>query len=237
MLLSQVDLDTAFHWWTWDHWVRYGGKVSAVPEAEREALSRAQILLPSLFQAIDSLYTVTRDIPSPWASTGISIGEIGATKNIVMFNIPPLNSQRYLLLRTVLFLTNDVIAFSKPLKDLQELDNPLKTLTQAAKRFKDIRNFFTHLDERLSNLSKHGITGAIKTNCGIEYTSTAQGCFHLILIGDELHYSSHGEAKEINVGRSAFDPVFEGARLVYSEITSHKLHKRQYPTADQIYPL
>jgi len=37
------------------------------------------------------------------------------------------------------------------------------------REFDDIRNFFTHLDSRITKLDEHGIDGTVNTNCGIKY--------------------------------------------------------------------
>lgn len=53
--------------------------------------------------------------------------------------------------------------------ELKEISPYIHQLFYEANRFREIRNFFTHLDEVFTNMDRHGMTGALKTNCGIEY--------------------------------------------------------------------
>ena len=223
-MISDV-IRTAVHWWC----------------AERSNLGTdhpIRSILPFVFQTLDSLYIATRGIPSPWTNIIPAGVKMGGTNNFII-DIP-LSPKDYALLRAVLSLTSDLYSLLTPLKktgNLMELSSPLLQLHRNTKQFKDVRDFFTHLDERLSKLSVHGITGATKTNCGVEYTDTAQECFHLRLIGDKIHFTSYRKAMEVDVGKSAFDFIFESARLIYSKIISHKIHKGDYESATSIYPI
>ena len=102
-------------------------------------------------------------------------------------------------------------------------------------RFRSLRNFFAHFDERISDLNKHGITGAQNTNCGISYTANATGCFHIVLVGNVIHFSSNGTAEEIDVGKDSFLQVLQASRSIYDEITSHNIHKCDYPASGLVY--
>jgi hypothetical protein len=129
--------------------------------------------------------------------------------------------------------------------NLMELESPIKQLSENAGQFRDIRNFFTHLDKVLSEPDKHGVTGATHTNCGIVYTDTARGCRHLVLAGDKIHFTYRRNkwdvniAKEVDIGKSAFNGIFESARLIYAELTSHKIHAQtcHHTPANDLYPL
>src|SRR5919199_2572223 len=55
-------------------------------------------------------------------------------------------------------------------------------------KFRNVRNFFTHLDEVLTDMAKRGVNGPANTNCGIEYTKAAKGCVHLVWQQYVLHF-------------------------------------------------
>ena len=108
-----------------------------------------------------------------------------------------------------------------------------------ARKSGDIRNFFTHLDERISNLEKHGIDGETNTNCGIRYNSAARNCFHFVIGKGEIHFSDNKEPKEIDVSKSAFDSIFIEARKLYAKLTdlSSLRIRADFESSDTLYPL
>jgi hypothetical protein len=73
-----------------------------------------------------------------------------------------------------------------------------------------------HLDAVLTDMDIHGITGAINTNCGITYTTTAKSCVHLVWYQNALHFTYKGELCEITIDRSTFNPIFKIAKEIYS---------------------
>jgi len=200
---------------------------------------RAKNIIPFIFQSLNSLYIATGHCPSPWMRNNAAGVTEGGSNTLIIFM--PIRPEYYLLLRAILSLATDIYLSCKALResgDLMELKLPVKQLLRNSKKFYPIRSFFTHLDEVLAKPNKHGITGAHKTNCGIEYTDTAKECVHLVFKGDEIHFSHKHNVKEVDVGKKAFNGIFESARLVYAEITSHKIHaeNRHYLPADSIYP-
>jgi hypothetical protein len=55
-------------------------------------------------------------------------------------------------------------------EELMELSPFVPKLFGHANKFRQIRNFFTHLDQILTTkMDENGITGSKSTNCGIEY--------------------------------------------------------------------
>jgi hypothetical protein len=85
----------------------------------------------------------------------------------------------------------------------------------------------------------HRITGAINTNCGITYTTTAKSCVHLVWYQNALHFTYKGELCEITIDRSTFDPIFKIAKEIYSELISHKIYAEQknYRPVEELFPL
>jgi hypothetical protein len=137
-------------------------------------------------------------------------------------------------------LTSDIYLSSRSLVEagkngLIKLESPLRQLSESANKFRDVRNLLTHLDAFISNSGQHGITGADHSGCGL-------GSRYLVLSGDKIHFTYRRSkkdltaAKEVDIGKSSFGGIFESARLVYSEITSHKLHAESYPPASRLYP-
>jgi hypothetical protein len=69
-----------------------------------------------------------------------------------------------------------------------ELSPFINQMYDHANKFREVRNFFTHLDEVLTNMDKYGITGAVKTNCNITYTANAKSCVHLVWHKNVFHF-------------------------------------------------
>ena len=88
-------------------------------------------------------------------------------------------------------------------------------------------------------MDKHGITGAVKTNCNITYTANAKSCVHLVWHKNVLHFVYQKKTYEIMVDRSNFDPIFQIAKNIYSKLTSHKIYAEQtnYPAVEGLFPL
>jgi hypothetical protein len=184
-------------------------------------------LIPFLFQVIESLYIQTRKLPLSLDRGPTNI-EVGGSY-VINFNMF-LPSDEYTTLRVILSLMGDIYNPVKVLKEndkLMELTPFIQQLYDHANKFRKVRNFFTHLDEVLTDMDKHGITGPAKTNCGIEYASSAKGCVHLVWHQNVLHFTYKKEVCEITIDKSIFDPIFQIAKEIYSEIISHKIYPEQ----------
>jgi len=103
-----------------------------------------------------------------------------AGQNGYCINVDPSDYDK---VRFVLSLISDVYNSIKVLKEknLPIISNIIENLYDLTDQFRDIRNFFTHLDERLSDLQKHGVDGPCQTNCGITLQNSAKNNFHLVL--------------------------------------------------------
>jgi hypothetical protein len=192
-----------------------------------------------LFQVIGSLYTQTRKLPlSP--SLGATNKEVGGAYVITISMFLP--SDEYTTFRVILSLIGDMYNRLTPLKEknqLMELTPFIQQLYHTANRFRKVRNFFTHLEAVLTDMDMHGITGAINTNCGITYTTTAKSCAHLVWYQNVLHFTYKKELCEITIDRSTSDPIFKIAKEMYSELISHKIYAEQedYRPVEELFPL
>lgn len=153
--------------------------------------TRVLTILPWIFITLDSLYEAVKNLP--WDSLarksidGNPRIEGGGVMMIVGFDLSP---QFYRDFRATISLIGDVYHLIESISklDLMELTSPINKLYSEAKKFRDLRNFFTHINEQISELKQNGISGSCKTSCGIEYVN-AQGCFHLVLSGNKVHFS------------------------------------------------
>ncbi|MGA9171073.1 MAG: hypothetical protein WBZ20_13125 [Nitrososphaeraceae archaeon] len=196
-------------------------------------------IMPFLFEVIESLYLGTRKLPLHSVSV-VTHKQVAGDYEINFGIFLELNE--YSTLRVILSLMGDIYNLLTPLiksdpATLMELSSPVQQLYSCADKFREVRNCFTHLDEVLTNMDKHGITGAAKTNCGIEYTSSAKGCVHLIWQNNVIHFTYKGKVEEITVDKSTFDPVFQFAKQIYSELISHKNAETiNYTPVEKLFP-
>ena len=213
-MLEEV-IQEAIHWWCAE---RHGRGIDP----------NVRNVLPFAFKTLDSLYVVTKALPDVLADVMPTRIQQGGLRNIVLQF--PISVETYTGFRSSLAFAGDLFCLLRGVSDseLMELSAPLKKLLDEASRFRHVRNFFTHLDERITNLSEHGISGQLETDCGIFYKETARDCFHLVLAGNTLHFTEKKRPIQAEVGRHAFDPIFSAARVVYAEVTSHKLHRELY---------
>ena len=193
-------------------------------------------LMPFLFSTLDALYATVLPFPAVWGpkiAPGIRIG--GTHNTYINLQLTP---GSFSLLRAAIGLAGDAFCIAKRLTEINlgNLQAPLSTLHLDLNRWRYLRNFFSHLDDRLGNLDKHGITGSENTNCGIEYNG-ATGCFHLLLVGNTIHFSSEGGAHEVDVGKESFGALLASARPLFAMLTNHDRHKAScnYPDPEHIY--
>jgi hypothetical protein len=181
--------------------------------------------VPFLFEVIEALYLETKKLPLH-SQKGISTKEIDSDYVLTIGIFLP--SSDYGILRTILSLTGDIYNLTRPLLNakedsLMELGEPVRTLYNCANNFRSARNFFTHLDEVLTNMDQHGITGSATTNCGIKYKE--KGCVHLVWDGiNTIHFTWKKKVEQVSIEKANFAPIFDTARRIYSEITSHELY-------------
>jgi hypothetical protein len=195
-------------------------------------------LAPFLFQVVESLYNQTRKLP---LHHGMGSPNIEVSGSYVLTLSMVLSSDEYTTLRVILSLMADIYNILTPLRDnnqLLELSPFIDELYNHANKFREVRNFFTHMNEIFTNMDKHGLTGATNTNCGITYTASAKGCVHLVWYKNVLYFTYQKNAYEITIDRSVFEPIFQIARRIYSELISHKINaeKSQYKSVEELFP-
>lgn len=198
-------------------------------------------IIPFLFDVLNSLYIETRKLPLRQAVSGAQPKKVDQDYLITIgFFLPP---QDYSTLRLILSLVGDIYNLLTPLtrvdqNELMELSPYVNSLFNEADKFRNVRNCFTHLDEIFTDMDKHGITGAAKTNCGIEYMPSAKGCVHLVWADNVIHFTYWGKAKEATIEKSSFDNIFKIATKMYSELISHKMYAgmQNYKPPDQKFP-
>jgi len=214
-------ISQAAHWW----------------RAENDVDDEVYSLLLFLFRNLDALYVTVSNFPKKWApdeTTNIcSSGTHGMYLDI------PLAPGRFAILRSAISLSGDIFCIVKRLSNLNigNISDSVIEFGDYLDEFRELRNFFAHLDDRLADLDHHGITGEHDTNCGIRYTKNSKGCFHMLIIGNTLHFSSEGVPMEIDLGKPRFNRILELSKNIYIILTSHDLHKEtsNYPDVHEIY--
>jgi len=122
--------------------------------------------IPLLFDTLDSLYIETRKLPLH-SQSGVTSKTVTDSYTFTLGIF--LSSTDYATLRSILSLSGDVYGALTPLKDmsaneLQELEKPVKTLFNDSNQFREIRNFYTHLGEAITDMDRHGVSGPLTRN-------------------------------------------------------------------------
>lgn len=197
-------------------------------------------ILPFVFYTLDSLYITTKGLPVPRPNhvTNLRITNDGTRGTVIMVANSYLE---YLPMRLSLALTSDLYSLLIALQkqgNLMEIQHEVDQLCAQAKAFQDVRDFYTHLYDRLVKRKKHGINSALQTKCGVTYGNNAREYFHLVVDQNMIHFSDYNKAKEADVSRSAFEPIFATARNLYTILTtSPKVNAPSYPSAESLYPV
>jgi hypothetical protein len=198
--------------------------------------------IPLLFQTLDSLYIETRKLPL-YSQSGMMTKTVHDSYTFTLGIF--LSPTDYATLRSILSLSGDVYWTLFPLKDrtsdeLQELEKPVKSLYDYAERFREIRNFYTHLGEAITNkMDRHGVSGPLSTKTGITYESTTQYCVHLLWEKNNTIYFTYKHKEyEIVIDKAVYDPIFRTAREIWTEITKGRIHSgtNHYIPAKDLYP-
>lgn len=152
-----------------------------------------------------------------------------------------LTDDDYTALRSILALVGDLIYTSERLKEFTKqttLDRYISNIfNESDTKFRDARNFFSHMDDQLGNRQKHGISGPLTIGCGVPFTAKATNNVYLIWENNTLYFSRFRRDCEAVIDRPEFTEIFNQARELYAEIHNNPTSK-QYNMIDpsQIYP-
>ncbi|MEH6962872.1 hypothetical protein V7079_17840 [Priestia megaterium] len=173
MMMLENEIGSAVHWWT----------------VENQSVDRVFVnTVPWIFKTGDALYgSVKHLIPQEEPQ---KMGMMMSGQRNVIINLP-ITPPSYFHLRGILAMTADLYRITDALlksTSVVNAESHLKKIKKGSNKFRDLRNFFEHIDDRLINLDKHGVSGEINTNCGIDYLEDTQGCFHLLYDGTLSFY-------------------------------------------------
>jgi hypothetical protein len=153
-----------------------------------------------------------------------------------------LSDDDYTALRSILALAGDLIFTSKELKKFTGQtglhQHILNIYNESDAKFRDARNFFTHMDEHIGNRKKHGISGPLNLGCGVTFTAKATNNAYLIWENNTLYFNRSKKDREAVIDRPAFTEIFNQARALYSEIQNNPTSRNHGNIIDpsQIYP-
>ncbi|OEC58377.1 hypothetical protein [Pseudomonas sp. AP42] len=173
---------------------------------QHEADFMLPTLLSFLFQTVDALYCAVKNFPDTWTKAEpVKIVSGGTQSMYIRFNAGP---DALFMQKSAISLTGDIWCILKRLnkEKLFDLEQPVSALIDLLDEFRDLRNFYAHLDERLSDLKNNGFTGSCETGCGIRYEN-AKECFHMILVGNTFYYTSQGKCLKKDIGKRSFRNV------------------------------
>jgi hypothetical protein len=197
-------------------------------------------LMPLMFKTLDAMYLETRKLPFA-ARSGANKKKPKDKPDAFTFGLW-LKDPDYVTIRSILALAGDLIYVLEKLMTLPkllELGQFMTPLYNQAKKFRDARDFFTHMDEALRDHSKHGISGPTRLECGVEFTANAKNNVYLIWDENTLYFSFENKPSKVVIDKPEFDEIFNQARKLYAEIinnpTSQQFGKVMKP--DQVYPL
>lgn len=195
--------------------------------------------IPLLFQCLEALYIETRKLPL-YSQSGRTMRTVSEAYTITYgIFLKPID---YATLRSVLSLSGDVYEMLKPLnkldrEELMELEAPVKSLYNYSERFKQIRNFFTHLGEAMTDMECHGISGPLVTDSGITYTPTARHCIHLVWDNSTIYFTYNKKERTIIIDKPDYNPIFLTAEEIFRQITSQESkNDKQYTPLEELYP-
>ena len=231
------DINGAIHWW-----------LSENCTTHKEVLGRIRALLGSYFTYAHSLIYILKDnhLPPRAGFNGDFIFR-GSEGSSYFINLPQ-SPDKFFQLRGILALIGDMIILSMQIRNLsKQLDNnELKDLLDLhlpnMGKYRNAGNFFAHLDERLENTEKHGVTGELEVSeLNFIFKPEAKGYFYLVCDGDTMFFhdqqrnESMSSPKSISFNKEGLKDLILLIRAIYDLITSHSVHARNYIQSEQLF--
>jgi hypothetical protein len=195
-------------------------------------------LMPLMFRTLDALYVETRKLPI----VGISGARWRKPRDKPDIFTLGLNLQasEYNTLRSILALAGDLALVLEKLKDLRqpaEVGQFIKPLHERAEKFREARNFFTHIDEALRDYSKHAGPVPHVLDCGVRFTANAKNNIYLIWENNTLYFSYDHKHCQVDVDTPEFNEIFDSARQLYARIIDNPISRRggKFRRPEQVY--
>lgn len=195
----------------------------------------ASMMLPIVLFLVQSLHMSYRNFTLPvFQKPTATSRESGNNRFTTNFFTSPEN---YYQFRTVLSLLGDINNILKRTsnENFYGLDSEIKTLYSEIQKYKDLRDFFTHLDNVFDKNKSWGINGEHKTNFGLIYTKETKNCFHLMIYDETIYFTIRNQCKEVYFGKSIFEPIFTIIRNMYNKMLEEIEHS-DLPTAEEMLP-
>jgi hypothetical protein len=125
-----------------------------------------------------------------------------------------LQPSEYSKLRNILSLAGDfyniTTSILKHRDGLLDLLPYIENLLKVSNSYRETRNFFTHLDEVLLKMNRHGITGPCKLESGIEYAADSVSNIHLIWdrYHEIVYFTYQKKEYSVKITKENFVPIF-----------------------------
>lgn len=197
-----------------------------------------------MFRALDSLYLETKN-KLPLTTTGKVNKRPKNDPDRITFDLW-LTDESYAALRTILALLGDLTFTSQELRGLDGiagLQRHVENIFNESNRFRDARNFFTHMDNHLGRREdhgryEHGVSGPMTIGCGVKFGADARNNAYLIWDNNTLYFNRNHDFCEVVIDRPAFNGIFSYARDLYAEIRNNPTSQnaRNIIPRCQIYP-
>jgi len=197
-------------------------------------------LISNTFFSLKALHSLMNDYSLPSIS-GLSSSpkQITESGGIHLGMFP--NAQKFSQFRASISLTGDIYNCLDAVlqKELYDIKPKIQKLFDETNKFRNVRNFFSHLDNVLKNLKDHGVDGPLTTEFGVEYTATAKNRFHLVIHQETIYFTYYKKSEKMHIGKSAFIPIFNAARDVFRELLTGVSPENlsQFTDPDSIFPM
>lgn len=185
-------------------------------------------LMPLMFRTLDALYLETaKNLPI--------VGKSGANKNktkdkpdVFTFGLI-LEPAEYRTLRSILALAGDLALVSEMLKSRKQppdVGHFIKPLNERAEKFRDARNFFSHMEEALRDYSTHAAPVPFTLDCGVKFGRNAKNNIYMIWENGTLYFSYDHKHCKVDVDKPEFNEIFSLARQLYARIIDNPLSQK-----------
>lgn len=218
---------------TFNNWVFFQNSQNSKPDMNITALMQL------LYKTLDTLYIETRD-KLPLKPTRKINKKPHVEPDRITFHLW-LSDPDYTALRSILALVGDLYNTSRMLMGvtgLAGLQQHVVDINNESDKFRDARNFFTHMDDHLGNRQTHGVSGPNTLGCGVQFTANAVNNAYLIWENNTLYFNRKHDFCEVVIDRPAFTRIFDHARELYAEIHNNPISQQNVTIIppNEIYP-
>ncbi len=234
------------HWWFAENY-SYNNQEGIVGLYENEIrvrrnkISQIRVLINQSFYLASCLYQIIRDKGFSMRKNSTPGNLVGNGKNPTYF-INQIEPLEFAKLRSIIALSCDITYIMNQVKslcleiDIQTIYNIIESSYHILNDYREVRNFFTHINSRLGiDRCLHGVSGELDIpGIGLRFGPETECAFYLGYNGDRIYFhdaqtkNQPASPKIVSFERESLNEFFNLFRNLYGLFISHSIHAEEF---------